>query len=351
VKPGFHAANVLVLDVDLPSSLSHTDSDRTRVYDSLLSSLSQLPGVLRVSAASAVPLSGHTNGQAVAPGDQKLTINSLNAERNVVAVGYFDILHIPLLSGRLFSQTDAVGSPEVALVSESFARRLWPGEAALGKQFRCPHGIETIVGIVGDVKDKSLDRDPDTMFYLSAAQAPTNLSLLVETQADPHSLAKEAQQRVWSTAPGSAIAAITSTDAYLDRALAPSRYRTLLGAGFAGFALLLTAVGVAGLTGRNVTHRRKELCIRMALGATLDQAIGHALKRGMTAVATGALCGLLLAPLTSRTVAEYLYQIKPGDPQTYIATTLVIAVVAAVAGLVGTRSLRRAPLANVLRND
>lgn len=351
-NPGFRLDSALLLHVDLPGSLDHTSADRVRLYQEIGRALGAMPGAVRVTAASMPPLTGRTNGQRVSPRpDEKITQSGGDAERMVVFPNYFDVLHVPLLAGQLFTAHDVDGSPSVAVISEGFARRFWPGETAVGKPFRSPNGVATVIGIVADVKNKSLDRTPEAVFYLPAAQSSARLSFLVETRGDPLAVAPDARRIVWATVPGATVSQVTSTQELMAHALAPGRYRALVAGICATLALLLTAVGVAGLAARGVAIRLRELCIRMALGATPRRALMLAIGRGVSAIGAGMIAGLLVTPFTSRWLAEYLYQVAVGDGATYAATCVITMTVCVSATVLATKRLRRADLASTLRND
>ena len=351
-NPGYRLDSALLMHVDLPGSLDHTSADRVRLYGDLGRALQSVPGVSRVTAASMPPLTGRTNGQHVSPSPaEKFAQSGGEAERMVVFPNYFDVMHVPLLAGQLFTEHDVDGTAPVSVVSESFARRFWPGESAIGKPFRSPNGVATVVGIVGDVKNKALDRTPEAAFYLPAAQSSARLTFLIETRGDPLAVAPDARRTIWATVPGATISQVTTSQELMRRALAPGRYRAVVAGIFATLALLLTAVGVAGLAARGVAIRLRELCIRMALGATPRRALMLAIGRGVSAIAVGMLGGLLVAPFTSRWLAEYLYQVAVGDALTTAATCIITLTVCVSATIMATTRLRRADLATTLRND
>jgi putative ABC transport system permease protein len=351
-NPGFRIDRALFMRVDLPGSLDHTNADRVRLYENVGRALGTVAGVLRVSAASMPPLIGRTNGQHVSPKpDEKFGQAGGEAERMVVFPNYFDVMHVPLLAGQLFTEHDVDGTPLVAVVSEEFARRFWPGETAIGKPFRSPNGVATVVGIVGDVKNKALDRAPEAAFYLPAAQSSARLTYLITTRGDPLAVASEVRRIVWATVPGATVSQVATAEELMHRALTPGRYRALIASIFATLALLLTAVGVAGLAARGVAIRLRELCIRMALGATPRRALTLAIGRAVGAIAIGMIGGLLVTPFTSRWLAEYLYQVTVGDLATYGATCAITLAVCVSATIMATKRLRRADLATTLRND
>ena len=352
VDPGFRTNNVLTLRADVPSAIRNRP-DRERAFVMLTSALRALPGVERVATAMTVPLSGRVNGQAIAvPPEIKLgQPGSSESERNVVDTAFFGLMGISILAGRAFTAEDRDSSLAVGIVSEGFARRFWPNESALGKQFRSPNGVVTVVGIAADVRNKTLTRQPEQLYYRPRTQDGTASTFLIRTRGDPAALASAAERLIWDMIPGTTVYEVTTLDALFDRALAPGRFRMLLAGIFASLALLLTAVGLAGLTARSVSSRLRELCIRMALGATRRRALTAALSGGVGAVIAGLVAGAVAAPFTARLLSEYLYGISPRDLLTYAATILVALATCSLATIAAARRLREADLATVLRSD
>jgi len=202
---------------------------------------------------------------------------------------------------------------------------------------------------VGDVRNKSLDRAPESVFYLPATQASARLSFLIETRGEPLAIASAAQRAVWTTVPGATISEVNSMERLMSRALAPGRYRAVLASLFATIALTLTAVGVAGLAARGVATRLPELCIRIALGATPARVLALATSRGLGATLAGIVVGLLVTPFTSRWLADYLFQVPVSDVASYALTFSLTAIICLVATVLATTRLRRADLSAILR--
>jgi hypothetical protein len=338
------------MQVEIPRSRTPNEGDGQRMNAIVSDALATVPGVLRVTAALTPPLSGRANGQAVSPRpSEKLSTAGATAEHMVVYANYFDVMHVPILAGRAFNAQDVEGAPRVAIVSDGFARRFWPNEPAVGREFRHPNGVATIVGVVGDVRNKSLDRAPESVFYLPATQASSQLSFLIETRGEPLTIAPAAQRAVWAAIPGATISDVTTMERLMNRALAPSRYRAVLASLFAVIALTLTAVGVAGLAARGVATRLPELCIRIALGATPQRVLALATSRGLGATLAGIVVGLSVTPFTSRWLANYLFEVPISDVASYVATCALTGIVCAAATLLATKRLRRADLSEVLR--
>jgi ABC-type antimicrobial peptide transport system permease subunit len=277
--------------------------------------------------------------------------STASAERLAVSTNYFDVMGIPLRAGRGFDGSDVRGAARVTIVNEAFAQRFWPGEQIVGKQFRSPQGVLTIVGVAADVKNISLDRGPEAAYYLPMAQEGTRMSVLITTRGDAATLASSAIRAVWAASPGATVSQTATGDALLAKAIAPGRYRATLSSLFAGMALILTAVGVAGLIARGVAGRLRELCIRMAVGATPRRAFMLAAVRGIGAVCAGIVIGLTITPFTSRWLSDYLYDARPSDWQAVFMTIASTLAVCACATFVATKRLRRVDLASELRES
>ncbi|MES2306920.1 MAG: ABC transporter permease [Gemmatimonadota bacterium] len=352
VDPGFVPGNALLVGVTLPRSQTASRADTKRLYDLLTEALGDVPAVSTVTAMSTPPLSGRSNGQAVRTLPiEDPTLPATNVSNAAVLANYFETMGIPVLAGRPFSSTDTAGAPLVAIVSEAMARRFWGVTTAVGRQFKHPNGIATVVGVVGDVRSKALHLPAEPQFYLPASQAPGALTFILRTRGDPMLLGDPARRAVWRTVGGATISQVTSTAALMERALAPSRYRAVLAALFGALAIALTLVGVAGLAARTVSIRMRELCLRMALGATRSRAVVLAIGPAMLAVVIGAGIGLLVASTTSRLLSNYLYEVTPTDALTYAAVTGGCVAACFIAGVIAAKPLYRTSVAAILREE
>jgi putative ABC transport system permease protein len=314
--------------------------------------LAQLPGVLAVTANSAPPLAGRTNNLAISTNtSSELGSASPTAERDVVFPNYFGVMGIRLISGRAFSAGDVADASRVAIVSQAMVDRFWPGQSVIGRQFRHPMGIATIVGVIADVRNKSLDEPAGAKYYVPFDQEGARLSFILRTREAPALLIPPAQQAIWQSVPGSTVAEVRTMDAMMDADLAPERYRALLASSFAFAALLITAVGVSGLTARGITARMKELCVRMALGSTPAGALVNGIRGTVGAVAVGVAAGLAVSPIALSLLRSYLYQVSSWDPPTLGVATAAMLGVALAAAALASRRLLSADLVTILRGD
>jgi putative ABC transport system permease protein len=311
-----------------------------------------LPGVLDVTANSAPPLAGRSNNLAISLDPSRpLASGSPTAERDIVLPNYFDVLKVRVLAGRGFTPADSAGAPRVALVSETMVRRFWSTTNPLGRQFRQPTGIVTVVGIVADVRNRALVDAAGATYYVPFAQEASRLTYLIRTRANPVALIEPASRAIWQAVPGSTVAEVASMDELRDRQLAEQRYRVLLGTIFSMMALVITAVGVAGLTARAAASRLKELCLRMALGETRAGAVLLTMQRAVGAVLFGMIAGLVITPIAAQRLSEYLFEVDAMDPATYLTVAAVMAACSVAVAALSARRLLGADLAMTLRRD
>ncbi len=333
VDLGFEPRNVVTFDIATPTARESPSwaTDLPNVREEL----QRLPSVEAVGAVDTLPLSGSSarysfeiDGQSDPPPGAGVSVDSRRA-----APGYFDAMRIPLIRGRTITDLDRAGAPGVAVVNEVLARQFWPGGDPIGQRIRLG-GNEplTVVGVVGSIRHYGLDRNPVPEAYWSWYQNSTReLTLVVRTAGSPAALVQELQAPERRILPGLTVSLVRTLDDLIIRSVAQPRFRTLLLALMAILVLLLTIVGVAGLTAHSVALRRKEIGIRVALGARPGQIVGPMLVRALAPVAAGAVIGLLAASWTSRFLDSFLFEVSPGDPTVYLAATALLLVSALVA--------------------
>jgi putative ABC transport system permease protein len=353
VPPGFDARNLLTVSVNA-SLHSQDPADRgeaQRFYDAVLAAIGGLPSVVTVTATSNIPIAGRGGQWAISPDPAvKLSLASPNAQHDEVLPGYFVTMRIPMLAGRALSDDDRAGAPLVAVVNETMARQFWPREAAIGRPFLAPNGgVRTVVGIVADIREQGLGREPVPTFYESVRQLPTSRqTLLVRTRGDPLALGPAVRHAIWSVDPALPIESISTMDAIVYESLAPQRYRVLLMSFFAIIATAMTAVGVGGVALRAVSSQMRELCIRMAIGARPGQVIALVVTRYARLAVMGLLGGAAAAAAAARLIETYLVNVPPRDVATYSVASLLLLAIVVLAGWLPARRLRRARLAEHL---
>lgn len=276
------------------------------------------------------------------------------------AVGpdYFSTLGIPLRSGREIDQRDTVDGPKAVVINESMARASWPGQSPLGQRIRIGWTASTaewmtIVGVVADTRQGSLDQPIRQEIYTAAAQHPIaalSLQIVARTSLDPLLLAEGLRQLSRTLDPEVPVN-VTTAERKVERTLVAPRFRTLLLALFAGAALLLAMIGVAGVMACIVTERRAEIGIRMAVGARPAHILGQFIVRALRLALVGLAIGLSAALACTRLLQGLLFGVGTADPRTLALVSLLM-VVAAVgaASWPAVRAARTSPM-SVLRND
>jgi putative ABC transport system permease protein len=248
---------------------------------------------------------------------------------------------IPLLRGRDFTPQDREGAPAVAVISEAFARRFWPGEDPLGKRLslRAANGpfIE-VVGVAKDGKYITLGEEPRSMLYLPLLQNhETGMTMHIRTTGDPMSIASGVRAAIASLEKNLPTYDMRTMNEQLSSSLFPARMGATLLVVFGLLALLLAAVGIYGVMGYSVARRTREIGIRMALGAQRGDVLKLVLKEGLTMVGIGVALGLIGAFFATSLLASFLYGVSVTDPITFIVISLILAGVALGAGFVPAR--------------
>ncbi len=346
VSPGFNPEKVLTFSVAVPE-VKYPSAKQVQFYGDLVSRLQTLPGVQSASAVMPLPLSGdrfsisfEIDGRPVAKGDQP------SADFFTIGLGYFRTMGIPLRKGRDFTERDTHGSQPVIIVSEGFARKHFPNEEPIGKRIR--PGVSTyegdksvmreIIGVVDDVKNRTLTGEARPQFYVPQTQIPfTQLAMVVKTTGDPSGIVSGARNEVNSMDRELPVFNIKTMDEYLAVAVSSPRFNTTLLGIFATVALLLTVVGLYGVMSYSVAQRTNEIGIRMALGAQTRDVLKLIVSQGFKLVVIGLAIGLVGAFALMRVIGSLLFGVSTRDPFTFAAVAVVLSSVALLACYVPAR--------------
>jgi putative ABC transport system permease protein len=360
VDLGFVPSNVLTMNVAPRDAKPSTNE----WMHELLARVAALPKVEAAGAVSLRPLALGPIGQetwVILEGqpdarDRARMNPTLNYQ--VATPGYFGAMRIQLRRGRLFNDQDNVASPRVALVGESTARRLWPGEDPIGRRILLPiHRPDggpsvwrTVVGVVSDVRYRGID-DVRLDIYDAALQAPSAAAdLVVRTSGDPLTVAGAVQAEARRLDPRVLIDRLTTMDAIVSRAVAPWRFSVWMFTLFAVLAFVLATVGLFSLASLDVAHRRNEFAVRLALGARRGDVRRSVLVSALRRVVLGLTLGVLTAVAGTRAIRHILFGVDLLDPTTYLAVILlVIAVVTSASWLPARRAADVDPLALLRR--
>jgi len=339
--PGFEPRGLLAVYVDLEGTGRYDGESTTAFGEALAREASGLPGVVSAAVASQAPfLAGFarsTTGPADRPNDPSVEVE---AEAVFVTEGYFESMGIPVLRGRALRSSAAEPQP-VAVVNESLARRFWPGEDAIGKELTGEVPIR-VVGVVGDVQGRSLRaRAAPAVYRPLAASFNQRLALITRTPGEPLSLAPPVRELVARLDPGLPVLATEDVHARMAASLGTTRIIATLVAGFAGLALLLSVVGLYGLVSFTVSHRIREMGIRIALGAAPSGLVGLVLRRVLGVTLVGMLAGIVLAIALGKALEGVLFGITPSNPWVFAAATVVLLTACVVAAWIPARRAGR----------
>lgn len=358
VDPGFRPAQVLSMQLSLNWTKYKKNEDQLNFFHQILSRTEAMPGVQAASISWMAPLNEHMptiNGQVEIEG-QPLPAGTPapTVDFETASVDYFRVLGVPVLSGRSFLPSDGPKSLPVAIVNAHMARHFWPNESAVGHRAKAAGSDNwvTIVGVVGDVREYGLDKEPDDTAYVPLDQnAIQNAHLMVRTRGEPLLLANTIATMIHGIDPQQPVTQIRTLDQMRSAQLATPRVTASLLTLFAAVALFITIVGVSGTLALSVARRSREIGIRMALGATRENILRVVLRQGMTPVLAGLGIGLLVSLFATRAIAQMIFGLKPDDPVTFAGIAVVFLVVALVSCAIPARRAMRIDPMETLRGD
>jgi putative ABC transport system permease protein len=359
VDPGFHAAGVLTMEVDLSGANYNDTANIASFFDRLIDRLEALPGVDAVAASTNLPLSGTQDQWGITIEGRPLSAEETpEADRMGVAGAYFAALNIPLLRGRLFTGAEGPATPPVVVIGKTMADQLWPGEDPIGRRITLAGGPNnpprTIVGVVGDVRHNGLDAPVSYQAYMPQSQSPwpqSGMTLLIRVTPgqEPVALAAAAREQVRALDAGQPVIRVRSYETVVATLMGTRRFTLVLIAAFAGTALLLAIVGLYGALSYLVMQRQREIGVRVALGAGENDIRRLVILQGLKPVAAGLGIGLAAAAAGGRLIDALLFGVTSTDAITYAAVLAAIAVSAAVACLLPAQRATRVEPATTLR--
>ena len=358
VDPGFDTSNALTMSVVLSPLRYSEPSQQLAFFDRALEQIRAVPGVVAVGVTTTVPLTGRGSTQpfAIEGRPTEAIAEQPMAQTRYVSPDYFRAIGIPVRQGRAFSDHDRDHSVPVVIISETMARQFWPGENPIGRRltpsFHDQQGPREIVGIVGDVKGSGLDADAASAMYLPYKQAPRPfISFVARTASSPESMIQPVSRAIYSIDKEQALTNVQTMEQVLTESLSGRRFNMTLLLTFAGVALVLAAVGVYGVMNYTVTLRRRELGIRMALGAEAKDVLRLVLGQGLMLTLIGVGAGLISAYALTRLMVSLLYGVTATDYATFASVSAVLIVVGIAASYIPARRATKVDPTIALRTE
>jgi predicted permease len=363
VDAGFDRSRLVTFSMTLPMASSEPE-ERARAYQRVLDRLRFVPGVLSTAAMSGLP-PDRTPDAVVTPIERHSSDDGKPFEvidyYQFVLGDYFETMGIPIVAGRGFEQTDNVSEAKVAVVNETLAKKIWKGRNPIGQRLRPPGGSfgasddawHTVIGVARDVRQHGVERPAGAELYVSLDQhgvSPPSMNVVMRTTLPTAALSETVQRVVREVDAGVPVVRLRQMDSVFAESIRRPRLLAQLLGAFAGLALLLAAIGTYGVLSYLVTERRREIGIRLALGAARSHVLTQIVTQGLRVAALGAAIGLAGALGANRLMASLLFGVQPTDIVTIVAVVATIAAVAMVASwLPAWRASRLDP--NVVLRD
>jgi putative ABC transport system permease protein len=367
VNGGFNPEKVLVMRLspnwskyNVIGAQAATTANYVAYFRQVLDKVKQQPGIQSVALSSTYPL----NAQGIVAGPNNITIQlegrpltegqlAPKIDPQAVTPDYFRTIGAPLIKGRMFTDADNEKAPQVAIINDTAARHRWGGEDAVGKRISFDNGQTwvTIVGVVSDVKNYGLEREPTEEIYVPVEQGPFARFLIVKTMSDPLSVSRLMRDAVHQVDQDTAVDQVKTLEQVRDDSVASPRLTAWLLSLFGGLALMITAAGICGVMVLSVTQRTREIGIRMALGATRGSVLAMVMRQGMSLVMFGLMAGIIGALLLNRLLASLLFSTPTADPTTFAAASFLLIAVAGVACFIPARRATGINPILALRNE
>jgi predicted permease len=358
-NPGFAVKYLATVSTDT-STLGYTPAEAQRFYDQAIEKISAIPGVESVALATRVPMQLNANRWEIwvpgrhQPGDPGDTV-----EVTTVSPGYFRTLGVGIVEGRAFTEADRPDTPRVAIVNETLARMVWPGQSAIGKIFRTRGGagppIE-IVGVSANHKVVTLSEAPTPFLQMPRTQRPGAYAAIVaRTAGDASALLRDMRQALLAINPDVVFIENQTLEMQVDATLFPMRASAWLVSGVGLVAMLLASIGLYGVIAYSVARRTKEIGIRVALGARRGAVIGMVMQQGLLVAAAGLVAGCAAAGvaafLAARMIAGVLYSVGVADPFSWFGAAALLLAVSALANLIPAWRASRVDPSEALRSE
>lgn len=345
VNPGFNARNVLTFRMLLPSAKYPDDLQKSAFFKNVGEKIEALPGVTSAGLINFLPFTGPAAGTIFAiMGNPKPAFGEEpGTEVFVTSTSFFRTMQIPLMKGRWFNSGEETEARRVMLINDAMSRRYFPNEDPIGKQLKVemrdePNAPTTIIGVVRDVKNTSLDSEVEPAVYWPQPELPYSfMTIVVRTQQDPRTLIPAVQKLIHSMDPDQPIARVRTMEELLGDSTVQAEFNMILMAILAGVALALALVGIYGVMSYAVLQRVQEIGVRMALGASSRDVLRLVLKQGGLLILIGSFIGIIASLVLTRLMKSLLFEVSTTDATTYAAVTGFLVLIALLACLIPAR--------------
>jgi len=345
VDLGFHPDRVVAVRVDPDDQRTTFTSNKAFLayIDNVVQLTRHIPGVTAAAIADGLPL-GSNRSWGVSPGGEEYVKgHSRTGFIRVASDGLVETMGMSIVAGRDFTSQDRRGGENVVVLNQGGAKALWPGQNPIGKMLRVGSDDRRVVGIVGDVRNLTLEERPGVEVYLPIRQVFdfSTLTLVARTSLEPAAFAKTLRTTLASVVPNMATNEVQTLQGVVDKAVSPRRFFTALLGGFSAFALCLALLGIYGVISYTVTHRTQEIGVRIALGASARQVEGRIIRETVELAVAGIVLGTFGAWVAGHTLSGFLFGVTSADPVTYAAMVAVLSVVALASGYLPARRAAR----------
>jgi len=344
IDPGFQTKH-LALFMLYPGQAGYDRVRTEQFYKQVLDRIGQVPGVASVSWSSNLPLWGRKEtGLTIEGQEARKKSEAISVVVNTVDLNYFSTMGIPLVEGRDFSENDRDVSTPAAIINDTMAAKYWPNQDPLGKRFQLPQGKSflQVVGVAKTTNYQTLGEPPQACVYLPLRQNyADSMILYLRSERDPSAVLSSVQEEIHSLDPGLPLEDIRTGTKVIDQALWWSKMGVGLLGVFGFLALGLASVGLYGIMAYSVNQRRREIGVRMALGADQGNVSLLVLRQGMTVVGSGVVAGMVLSLLLGRVLSRFLYGVSGSDPLSLGGASFALLAVAFVACYLPARSASR----------
>jgi predicted permease len=349
--PGFRVRDIVSVSIDA-STVPNRDGGDVRFYEEAVRAASSLPGVERAALAALVPRDGSNSQNELRVG-QGASAYTVLPDLNIVCPGYFAMLEIPVLAGREFTEADSATAPAVAVVNERMARETWNGDA-VGKTFvnMTTNTVVRVVGIVRNLRHRSFGEEPRAMVYFNATQrVRPRMTLHVRTSVPPAVLGPALQRSIRAINRSAALPRVETMAEFFERMMIAQRLGASAAMGTSIVELSLALMALYGVLAFAATQRRREIGVRMALGATNRSILGLIMREGLVLTGAGIVLGLAIAVAAGMGLRSLLIGVGPADPVSFLGASLLLLGVATLAGYVPARRALRVDPSAALRSE